>query len=157
MEAEENGRQKAPIDSQEALQRMITSFEMKNPIDLSIDPSRVTTPQGGDGHLLASPTNARCSRITRGNHGGSPTDEEGAQAEGGFSHFVDDSKIIDLLINNESLDNGGAGGNGQDKLFEEIDMGQIDEEERQYLLIDKDTGRVYDLRNEDSLKRLASR
>jgi hypothetical protein len=70
---------------------------------------------------------------------------------------VDDSKIIDLLINNESLDNGGAGGNGQDKLFEEIDMGQIDEEERQYLLIDKDTGRVYDLRNEDSLKRLASR
>jgi D-alanyl-D-alanine carboxypeptidase len=36
-------------------------------------------------------------------------------------------------------------------------MGQIDEEERQYLLIDKDTGRVYDLRNEDSLKRLASR
>jgi hypothetical protein len=43
VEAEENGRQKAPIDSQEALQRMITSFEMKNPIDLSIDPSRVTT------------------------------------------------------------------------------------------------------------------
>jgi hypothetical protein len=36
-------------------------------------------------------------------------------------------------------------------------MGQIDEEERQYLLIDKDTGRVYDLRNEDALTKITSR
>ena len=42
-------------------------------------------------------------------------------------------------------------------LFDEIDMGQIDEEDRQYLLIDKDTGRVYDLRNEDSIKKITSR
>jgi hypothetical protein len=27
-------------------------------------------------------------------------------------------------------------------------MGELDEEERQYLLIDKDTGKVYDLRND---------
>ena len=36
-------------------------------------------------------------------------------------------------------------------------MGQIDEEEKQFLLIDKDTGRVYDLRNEQQLQRITSR
>ena len=35
--------------------------------------------------------------------------------------------------------------------FEEIDMGQIEEEDRPFLLIDKDTGKVYDIRNEDHL------
>lgn len=39
----------------------------------------------------------------------------------------------------------------KDNQFEEIDMGQIDEEEKQFLLIDKDTGRVYDMRNETHL------
>jgi len=33
-------------------------------------------------------------------------------------------------------------------------MGQIDDEDRQFLLIDKDTGRVYDMRNETHLNRL---
>jgi len=59
---------------------------------------------------------------------------------------------MDLLIDNADNDDGHGG-----KLFQEIDMGEIDEEERQYLLIDKDTGRVYDLRNEDSLRRITSR
>jgi hypothetical protein len=60
--------------------------------------------------------------------------------------------MIELLINptddDESL--------GQN-FFEEIDMGQIDEEDKQFLLIDKDTGRVYDLRNEQQLQRITSR
>jgi hypothetical protein len=33
-------------------------------------------------------------------------------------------------------------------------MGQIDDEDRPFLLIDKDTGRVYDIRNENHLSRL---
>lgn len=33
-------------------------------------------------------------------------------------------------------------------------MGQIEEEDRPFLLIDKDTGRVYDMRNENHLKKL---
>jgi hypothetical protein len=28
-----------------------------------------------------------------------------------------------------------------------VDMGRIDEEDRQYLIVDKDTGDVYDMRN----------
>jgi hypothetical protein len=36
-------------------------------------------------------------------------------------------------------------------------MGELDEEERQYLLIDKDTGRVYDLRNDTHLQRITSK
>jgi hypothetical protein len=132
----------SPVNQQEELNRMLTSFEMKNPIDLSIDPSRgnaMNDPQ-------ISPTNARFSRIRGTGAGG---------AVGDFSHFIDDSKMIDLLINptdgdesDESL--------GQN-FFEEIDMGQIDEEEKQFLLIDKDTGRVYDLRNEQQLQRITSR
>ncbi len=30
-------------------------------------------------------------------------------------------------------------------------MGRIDEEDRQYLIVDKDTGDVYDMRKEDHL------
>lgn len=33
-------------------------------------------------------------------------------------------------------------------------MGQIDDEERQYLIIDKDTGKVYDVRNERHVARI---
>ena len=46
---------------------------------------------------------------------------------------------------------------GSEKFFQEIDMGELDEEERQYLLIDKDTGRVYDLRNDMHLQRITSK
>ncbi len=86
----------------------------------------------------------------------------GGPATGDFSQFYEDSKIIDLLINDGDGRKDGAGGQGggpgeRDKFYDEIDMGQIDEEERQYLLIDKDTGKVYDLRNEDSLNRITSR
>jgi len=59
------------------------------------------------------------------------------------SGVVDDSKRMDLL-NNENM-------------FEELDMGQIDEEERQFYLIDKDTGRAYDMRNEVHLQILSEK
>lgn len=36
-------------------------------------------------------------------------------------------------------------------------MGELDEEERQYLLIDKDTGKVYDLRNENHLHKITAK
>jgi hypothetical protein len=29
-----------------------------------------------------------------------------------------------------------------------MDMGEIDDEEKQFLIIDKDTGQVYDIRND---------
>lgn len=58
--------------------------------------------------------------------------------------------MIDLLINNTDDD-------GSQGMFQEIDMGEIDEEERQYLLIDKDTGKVYDLRNEVHLQKITSK
>ena len=46
---------------------------------------------------------------------------------------------------------------GAEKFFQAIDMGELDEEERQYLLIDKDTGKVYDLRNDMHLQRITSK
>ena len=36
----------------------------------------------------------------------------------------------------------------------EVDMGQLKDEERQFMVVDKDTGRVYDLRNERHVNRL---
>lgn len=36
----------------------------------------------------------------------------------------------------------------------EVDMGQLKDEERQFMVVDKDTGRVYDLRNERHVERL---
>lgn len=42
-------------------------------------------------------------------------------------------------------------------LFEELDMGMIEDEERQFMLVDKDTGKVYDLRNANHLSRLEDR
>lgn len=41
-----------------------------------------------------------------------------------------------------------------ENIFDEIDMGQIDDEDRPFLLVDKDTGKVYDIRNENHLSRL---
>lgn len=64
----------------------------------------------------------------------------GAKMDMSTSGFVDDAKMMEMLQN--------------ENLFEEIDMGQIDEEDRQFLLVDKDTGRVYDMRNETHLARL---
>lgn len=68
----------------------------------------------------------------------------GVKLETSTSNFIDDSKMMEALLQNED---------GQD-VFEEIDMGQIEEEDRPYLLVDKDTGRVYDMRNENHLKKL---
>ena len=50
------------------------------------------------------------------------------------ANFMDDQKMIDYMNNNNN--------------FEELDMGQIDEEDKPFILIDKDTGKVYDIRNE---------
>ena len=36
----------------------------------------------------------------------------------------------------------------------EVDMGQLKDEERQFMVVDKDSGRVYDLRNERHVERL---
>jgi hypothetical protein len=53
---------------------------------------------------------------------------------------INDSKIMELLQD--------------DNLFEDIDMGTIDDEERPFMLVDKDTGKVYDLRNDSHLSRV---
>jgi hypothetical protein len=58
------------------------------------------------------------------------------------TNFMDDSKIIEYLNN--------------DSNFEELDMGQIDEEDRPFILIDKDTGKVYDIRNESVIQKFTS-
>jgi hypothetical protein len=39
--------------------------------------------------------------------------------------------------------------------IELVDMGRIDEEDRQYLIVDKDTGDVYDMRNQEHVDYLA--
>jgi hypothetical protein len=120
---------------------MLNSFEMRNPIDLSIDPSRAT-----NGGLMpdpqVSPTNARLTKINK----------DGTNA-GDFSQFVDDQNMIDIFIKGSA----GEDDDGSQGLFQEIDMGEIDEEERQYLLIDKDTGKVYDLRNEQVIEKITSK
>ena len=36
-------------------------------------------------------------------------------------------------------------------------MGEIDEEDKPFLIIDKDTGKVYDIRNEDHLQRITDK
>lgn len=141
--------QSSPITDEQALNRqLISSFEMKHPIDLSIDPSRATNNVDFQGQL--SPTsNQPFSRIT------GIRAANGAAATGDFSNFCDDSKILDMLMTDPG--NGGADAAEAQKLFQEIDMGQIDEEERQYLIVDKDTGRVYDLRKEEQVDRLCAR
>jgi len=74
------------------------------------------------------------------NDGGEASRITAIMKKGDMSNFCDDSKIMDMLNN--------------DNIFEEIDMGQLDEEEKQFILIDKDTGRVYDIRNEGLLNKL---
>jgi hypothetical protein len=59
------------------------------------------------------------------------------------TNFMDDSKLIDFL--------------NIDGDCEELDMGQIDEEDKPFLLINKDTGQVFDIRNESALRRISSR
>jgi len=38
--------------------------------------------------------------------------------------------------------------------FVEMDMGKIDDEEKQYFIIDKDTGEVYDIRSDTQVERV---
>lgn len=53
-------------------------------------------------------------------------------------NFIDDSKMLELLQQDNT-----------EGLFQEIDMGQVDDEDKQYFMVDKDTGKVYgDIRNE---------
>ena len=37
-----------------------------------------------------------------------------------------------------------------------IDMGNLDEDDHKYLIVDKDTGIVYDMRNEEHIEYLTS-
>lgn len=62
------------------------------------------------------------------------------------SNFIDDSKLIEMLQNDTG-----------DGFFQEIDMGQIDDEDKQYLIFDKDTGKVYDIRNEHHLQKITDK
>lgn len=36
----------------------------------------------------------------------------------------------------------------------EVDMGKLNEEERYFMIVDKDSGRVYDMRNQRHVERL---
>jgi hypothetical protein len=36
-------------------------------------------------------------------------------------------------------------------------MGQIDDEDKPFLIIDKDTGKIYDIRNETHLQRITDK
>ena len=57
------------------------------------------------------------------------------------SNFMDDSKLLEYLEpNNDGV--------------QEVDMGQIDEEDRPFLIFDQDSGKYYDIRNEETLTRL---
>ena len=42
-------------------------------------------------------------------------------------------------------------------MFREIDIGKIDDEEKQFLIFDKDTGKVYDIRNEGHLSKITDK
>ena len=58
------------------------------------------------------------------------------------SNFIDDNtRLMELLASN-CLEN------QNNHFYQEIDMGQIDDEDKPYMMVDKDTGKVYDLRNE---------
>ena len=59
-------------------------------------------------------------------------------------NIIDDRDLINFL-QSES---------GCDVNIEEIDMGQIDEEDRKYIIIDKDTGLIFDLRNEERVSKI---
>jgi hypothetical protein len=43
---------------------------------------------------------------------------------------------------------------GDQEEYQEVDMGEIDDEERPFMIIDKDTGKVYDIRDDKQLERL---
>ena len=61
------------------------------------------------------------------------------------SNFIDDTNLIEQFLESN---NGGV---------EEIDMGEIDDEDKPFLIIDKDTGKVYDIRNETHLQRITDK
>ena len=73
-----------------------------------------------------------------------PKDKEQA-----LSNFCDDMKLEDMLGSQERM--------GEDPAFDMLDMGMLDEEDRQFMLVDKDTGKVYDLRNKNHISKLEER
>lgn len=44
---------------------------------------------------------------------------------------------------------------GNQENYLEFDMGQLDEEELPFMIVDKDTGKVYDTRNDEHVERLS--
>lgn len=61
-----------------------------------------------------------------------------------LSNFVDDSHLINLIEMNET----GINLN---------DIGEIEEEDKQFLIIDKDTGKAYDVRNETHVEKITKK
>lgn len=45
---------------------------------------------------------------------------------------------------------------GGENGYQVVNMGAIDEEERPFMIIDKDTGRIYDMRNDNAVERLTN-
>lgn len=46
---------------------------------------------------------------------------------------------------------------GNDHEIELVDMGQIDDEDQKYLIVDKDTGNVYDIRKSEHVEHLTNK
>jgi len=59
------------------------------------------------------------------------------------SAFLDDDRILNYLNNGKEEDD-----------FEEVDMGQIEDEDKQFMIIDKDTGKAYDLRKQGVVNKM---
>ena len=58
------------------------------------------------------------------------------------TNYLEDSKLMEFLNN--------------DNNFEELDMGEIDDEDKPFILVDKDTGKIYDIRNENVVQKLSN-
>ena len=61
-----------------------------------------------------------------------------------LSNFADDSHLINILEMNET----GINLN---------DIGEIEEEDKMFLIVDKDTGRAYDVRNETHVEKITKK
>lgn len=79
------------------------------------------------------------SSIKPNSNGSNQSDNKGKQSEF-VNNLEDDKNMVDFLDDEAN--------------YLEVDMGQIDEEERPFMVVDKDTGRVYDIRNEKHVDRL---
>ena len=63
------------------------------------------------------------------------------------THSNEDQQLLKLIKTKEEQDEMG---------IDLIDMGQIDDEERPFMIVDKDTGNVYDIRRPDHVDALSN-